>query len=137
MTTAPPRLPPIVLCRSRDEIVRALTDARLRRGIPQQALDDKAGWTDGYTSKLEQPSTNEWKNGQRSALHPSFDLWIGALGVAVVIIPDLANPAWRDALADECVQSLSTILGELSRKKRQPARTVPNNVKPSAPPRAT
>lgn len=80
---------PIVVCKNREEVTRALAGFRHYRGLSQLAFDERIGWTDGYTSKVEQPfSGGPWKSRQgRCAMHGSFDEWIQGLGVVVIIVP--------------------------------------------------
>ena len=81
----------MALCRSRLELTRALAEIRRAQGIPQIELDELAGFCSGYTGKLEQPFS-PGKDGKRpsgrSAFPAMFDLWIGALGVALIVVPD-------------------------------------------------
>lgn len=79
-------IPPMI-CRNREEVTLALTKARECRGYSQNELDDHAGFHAGYTGKLEQTFPRAWPSG-RCPLHPMFDIWIAALGVAVIIVPD-------------------------------------------------
>jgi len=85
----PLRGSPIVICSNREEVTRALAGFRVYRGVSQQVLDDIAGWTDGYTSKIEQPfSGGSWANRSgRCAMHSSFDEWLQSLKVCLVIVP--------------------------------------------------
>lgn len=80
---------PIAVCKDRQEITTALASFRHFRGVSQVALDDLAGWTDTYTSKLEQPFA-EGTSGRRvgrCAMRKSFDEWLAALKVRVIIVP--------------------------------------------------
>lgn len=79
-------IPPMI-CRNREDVTLALKKARECRGYSQSELDEKAGFNLGYTGKMEQPFPRHWPSG-RCPLHPMFDLWLAALGVAVIIIPD-------------------------------------------------
>lgn len=82
-----PKPIPVMICRNREEVTLALKKARECRGFTQSDLDEKAGFHLGYTGKLEQPFPRAWPSG-RCPLHPMFDLWLKALGVAVIVIPD-------------------------------------------------
>lgn len=81
---------PTFLCRNRAEVTAALAQIREHLGISQLELDDLAGFHVGYTGKLERPDTpaepGQRKPG-RAAINPMFDNWVGALGVAMVLIP--------------------------------------------------
>jgi hypothetical protein len=79
-------IPPMI-CRNREEVTLALKKARECRGHSQNELDEMAGFHVGYTGKLEQPFPRAWPSG-RSVMHPMFDIWLAALGVAVIIVPD-------------------------------------------------
>lgn len=82
-----PQMIPPMICRNREDVTLALTKARECRGYSQNELDEKAGFNLGYTGKLEQPFPRHWPSG-RCPLHPMFDLWLAALGVAVILVPD-------------------------------------------------
>lgn len=82
----PKPIPPMI-CRSREDVTLALKAARECRGLSQSELDEHAGFNLGYTGKLEQPFPRKWPSG-RCPLHPMFDIWIAALGVVVIIVPD-------------------------------------------------
>jgi hypothetical protein len=82
----PITIPPMI-CRNREDVTLALKQARECRGMSQSDLDEKAGFHLGYTGKLEQSFPRRWPSG-RCPLHPMFDLWLQALGVAVIIVPD-------------------------------------------------
>lgn len=79
-------IPPMI-CRNREDVTLALKAARECRGLSQSELDERAGFHLGYTGKLEQPFPRQWPSG-RCPIHPMFDLWVAALGVAVIIVPD-------------------------------------------------
>jgi hypothetical protein len=81
---------PTFLCRNRAEVTAALARIRTHLGISQNELDDIAGFNQGYTGKLEKPYTPgfpEQRASGRSAIHPMFDLWIGALKIGVLLVP--------------------------------------------------
>lgn len=82
----PKPIPPMI-CRTREDVTLALKAARECKGMTQAALDERAGFHLGYTGKLEQPFPRQWPSG-RCPIHPMFDVWLAALGVAVIIIPD-------------------------------------------------
>lgn len=82
----PAPIPPMI-CRNREEVTLALIKVRECRGLSQNELDDHAGFHLGYTGKMEQPFPRKWPSG-RCTLHPMFDTWLSALGVAVIVIPD-------------------------------------------------
>jgi hypothetical protein len=71
------------------EFVAAMRHWRRRLGLPQLAVDRRAGLHLGYTGKLEQPDgvTRDGKRYGKRACHPSFDLWLGGVGVALVVVP--------------------------------------------------
>lgn len=65
------------------ELVWLLREHRHALGITQGELDERSGFQDQYVSKLEQP---EGLYGRR-AVNPSFDLWLGGLGVGIKLVP--------------------------------------------------
>lgn len=88
ITAKKPLIPiPPMICRNREDVTLALKRARECRGLSQSELDEKAGFNLGYTGKLEQSFPRHWPSG-RCPLHPMFDLWLGALGVAMILVPD-------------------------------------------------
>jgi hypothetical protein len=76
-------------------VTRALAEIREHMGITQLDLDEIAGFCTGYTGKLERPES-PGRDGQRgsgrSAMHPTFDYWLGALKVGVIVMPLDAEP---------------------------------------------
>lgn len=70
------------LIRNSGEMVASLRSARERLGLSQAVLDDRAGWADGYTGKLEAP-LQHWG---KSAMMPSFDEWLQALNVGILLV---------------------------------------------------
>lgn len=82
----PKPIPPMI-CRTREDVTLALKAARECRGLSQSELDERAGFHLGYTGKLEQPFPRQWPSG-RCPIHPMFDLWAAALGVALIIVHD-------------------------------------------------
>lgn len=78
-----------IIARNYAEFVRALRYWRTRKGLSQLAVDYRSGLQQGYTGKLEQPDgvTRGGKRYGKRACHPSFDLWLGGVGVALVIVP--------------------------------------------------
>lgn len=65
------------------ELVWLLAAERRRQGLTQEHLDDLCGMQDGYCGKLEQPNS---LYGRR-AVHPTFDMWVGGLKVALAVVP--------------------------------------------------
>lgn len=120
----------MTICRDRTELTRALADARHRRGLSQEALDDAAGFTDGYTSKLEQPfSPTHSAQGRRTgrcAIHQSFDWWIKALGIGIVVVPDMTRKEWRDVDIDREIAALELLVLDM---KRARVRSIANTVR--------
>lgn len=120
----------MTICRDREELTRALADARHLRGLSQEELDDAAGFTDGYTSKLEQPfSPTHSGLGRRTgrcAIHVAFDWWIKALGVGIVVVPDLKRKEWRGVNIDDSIAALESVLIEM---KRARVRAIANTVR--------
>jgi len=88
--TRKPKPVPTFLCRNRAEVTAALAAVRKSLGISQLELDEIAGFSTGYTGKLERPGVPGFPGKRptgRSALHPMFDDWVNALGVVVAIVP--------------------------------------------------
>ena len=71
------------VARNYAELVWLLRARRHALGITHLELDERAGFEDGYASKLEQPVALYG----RSAVNPSFDLWLGGLGVGLTLTP--------------------------------------------------
>jgi hypothetical protein len=114
---------PTFLCRNRAEVTAALVRIREHLGISQLELDEIAGFHLGYTGKLERPDTpatpGQRKPG-RAAINPMFDPWLGALGVALVLLP-LAEP---EALAVERATPPPARLPKVSLKTARRIRTL-------------
>jgi hypothetical protein len=74
-----------VIIRDEDTLVALLRGRRESLGIPQQALDDRIGWPDGYCAKVESPGR---KYGRRVAWGISHLLgwWLESLGLALVVM---------------------------------------------------
>tara|TARA_R110002074_G_scaffold2978_5_gene16392 strand:- start:345 stop:1106 length:762 start_codon:yes stop_codon:yes gene_type:complete len=71
------------VCLNYGQLVGELVARRTRLAMSQAATDHHAGWEEGYTGKLEQPNTTYG----RRAVHESFDVWLGAMGVGLKIVP--------------------------------------------------
>lgn len=76
----PERAPEII--RNGADLVASLRRVRQLANITQREFDDLAGWADGYTGKLEQPSQPYGK----ACTMPSFDEWLATAGVALVMV---------------------------------------------------
>lgn len=78
---------------SEDSLVGLLRGRRLALGISQQALDDRLGFPDAYTAKLESPNRTF---GRRVAWGLSSFLfyWLEGLGLTLVLM----DKAQADAL---------------------------------------
>lgn len=74
-----------IIIRDEDTLVALLRGRREALGIPQQALDDRIGWPDGYAAKAESPGR---KYGRRVAWGISNFLayWLESLGLALVVM---------------------------------------------------
>lgn len=85
------RLPYIV--HSRADIAGILQARREALGLTCLGHDDRAGFHDGYTGKLENPDTPSGKRGfhirpERGEVACSFmaEVWLQSLGVALVVM---------------------------------------------------
>jgi ribosome-binding protein aMBF1 (putative translation factor) len=85
--TKKPQPIPAMICRTREEVTHAMQKVRECRGLSQNDLDAHAGFNVGYTGKMEQPFPRKWPSG-RCTMHPLFDTWLAALGVALVVVAD-------------------------------------------------
>lgn len=86
---------PVFLCRNRAEVTAALARIREHLGISQLELDEIAGFSTGYTGKMEQhgaPAQPGKRKSGRSAINPMFDIWLGSLKVGLVIVPLDGDP---------------------------------------------
>lgn len=77
----PPTVAPMV-CRDGADLVAGLRTVRQGRGLSHLALDQRIGWADGFTGKIEQP-TKGW--GKRIWNQAMDDLLQG-LGVGLVLV---------------------------------------------------
>lgn len=82
-----------VLVRDEDALVALLRSRREALGIPQQDLDCRIGWADGYTAKLESFGRS---CGRRAAwgFTATLSWWLESLGLALVVM----DKAQADAL---------------------------------------
>lgn len=68
---------------SYDGFVKAMVARRKQLGWSMGDLDDRAGFPDGYTQKLE-----NWQSEHgRVAGHTAMTLWLQALGISFVPVP--------------------------------------------------
>lgn len=74
-----------VIIRNEDGLSALLRGRREALGIPQQALDDRIGWPDGYCAKVEAPHRGY---GRRVAWGISHLLayWLESLGLVLVVM---------------------------------------------------
>jgi len=77
------RPPKYGVARTYGELIYLLREHRYSLGLSQLDVDHIAGLQDGYTGKLEQPN----KHYGRRAVHPMFNLWLGGLGVGLMVVP--------------------------------------------------
>lgn len=82
-----------VIIRDEDGLCALLRSRRESLGISQQALDDKVGWADGYTAKVEAPGranrdTSGRGYGRRVIWGISHMLayWLESLGLTLVVM---------------------------------------------------
>ena len=71
---------------SYDDLVLQLIARRHELGLTQRELDDRAGWADGYTGKVE-ASPDAAKKNCRRASTDTFALWLTALDVVLIAVP--------------------------------------------------
>lgn len=69
--------------RNRVEVTQQIVNWRNHLGLSQADVEHKSGMQEGYVSKLEKP----WADYGRCAFHNSFDDWIGALDLVVLVLP--------------------------------------------------
>lgn len=74
-----------VKVRSDDELVAALRGRREQVGMTQGALDDRVGWPDAYTAKLEAPHRKFGKSIAGLFTNALFD-WLQGLGLTLVLM---------------------------------------------------
>jgi len=67
-----------------EQLALALRRRRQRLGLTMNELDDRSGLQLGYTAKLENFSH---ENSGRFIGPVSLPLWLGALGLAIVLVP--------------------------------------------------
>lgn len=67
--------------RTYDDLIGALRDQRRKLGISQLELDDLAGWSSGYSGKLELG----YRKGGRG-IGKLLPAWLRALGVQLAVI---------------------------------------------------
>lgn len=66
-------------------LIAAMRQRRTDLGMTCIEVDSKAGFPEGYTSKLE----NYTRAGPGRSFGPvSLPLWLGALGLKIVVVPD-------------------------------------------------
>ena len=107
---------PIVV-RDESSLVGLLRGRREALGIPQQELDDRIGWPDGYCAKAEAP---ERTYGRRVAWGISNFLayWLESLGLALVVMDRAQADALIAASAgDEITESAHKPYGARNRKR--------------------
>lgn len=105
-----------VIIRDEDGLCALLRGRRESLGISQQALDDKVGWTDGYTAKVEAPGragrdTSGRGYGRRVIWGISHLLayWLESLGLTLVIMDKAQAEALIAASTDpDMAESMHT-----------------------------
>jgi predicted transcriptional regulator len=70
------------LIREYPDIVKTLVERRLELGMSAMELDARAGWQEGYTSKLE----NWDKNYGRSFGRVLLPVWLEALDMSMIFV---------------------------------------------------
>ena len=79
------------LIQSYDDLVLALRKAREDAGLTCIDLEVRAGFQDGYLSKLENHTTGN-KNKTTRGIGPlTFGLWLQSLGVSLAIVTDASE----------------------------------------------
>jgi transcriptional regulator with XRE-family HTH domain len=69
-----------------EDLVAALKARRQSLGLSQLAVDDMAGLSEGYVSKLEMSLTNPRSPTARAIGRDSLPLLLGALGVKLALV---------------------------------------------------
>ena len=73
---------PYRIIREYADLVDALVERRHEVGMSAVALDARAGWQEGYTSKIE-----NWQKPYGRGIGPvSLPLWLESLGMAIVLV---------------------------------------------------
>lgn len=93
-----------VMVRSEDQMIALLRGRRVALGLSHAQLDDRIGWSDGYTSKVEAPHR---RYGRRLFLFLSglADELLQGLGLALVLMD-------RDEATELCASSEATAIAE-------------------------
>jgi hypothetical protein len=74
-----------IRCRNYREFISTMAAQRRARGWTQLECDARAGFQDQYTGKLE--------IGTRSVGRMSFETWLDALGVDLLLVPRDIEPS--------------------------------------------
>ena len=77
-----------IRCRNYREFTSTMAAFRRARGWSQLECDARAGFQDQYTGKLE--------IGTRSVGRMSFETWLDALGVDLLLVPRDSKPSAAD-----------------------------------------
>lgn len=73
---------PYRVIREYSDMVDALVERRHEIGMSAVSLDARAGWQEGYTSKIE-----NWQKPYGRGIGPvSLPLWLESLGLAMILV---------------------------------------------------
>lgn len=74
-----------VIVTSRGDLAGVMSGARRARGETCEALDNRIGWSDRYTAKMEHPDSKSGKRGLR--ISHAAECWLEAFGFVLVVMP--------------------------------------------------
>src|SRR5690606_32561493 len=87
----------LMVIRNYADLVHALRRRRKALGYSQMALDEIAGFQDGYTGKLEVPSH---VNGRYAKSETTLFWWVQSLGLRIALVPDREKIRRLERLGD-------------------------------------
>jgi hypothetical protein len=108
---------PYRVVREYKDLVGALVERRHEIGMSAVSLDARAGWQEGYTSKIE-----NWDKPYGRGIGPvSLPLWLESLGLGLIIVKlddrkVKPTPMTTQLSLDLCGGRMNTV--KLSRNKR-------------------
>jgi transcriptional regulator with XRE-family HTH domain len=98
-----------------EQLADVLRERRMQLGLSQTVVDDLAGLTGGYTSKIEMGVTNPEARNARRLGADSMPLLLGALGLELIVRHSPAKRAILSSDHNGLPRRVADVLGERGR----------------------